>query len=77
MEHDLYVNVHRIVVEVNVKKMIHVKLNRVLGMIFFSNRLECMHTVFVFRNSTCYRINDYTYKCVCDQVHTGKNCQGI
>ncbi|CAF3545623.1 unnamed protein product [Rotaria sp. Silwood1] len=28
-------------------------------------------------NSTCYRINDYTYKCVCDQVHTGKNCQDI
>ncbi|CAF1222867.1 unnamed protein product [Adineta ricciae] len=28
-------------------------------------------------NSTCYRINDYAYKCVCDQVHTGKNCQDI
>ncbi|CAF3923815.1 unnamed protein product [Adineta steineri] len=28
-------------------------------------------------NSTCYRINDDAYKCVCDQVHTGKNCQDI
>ena len=33
MIHDLFVNVHRIVLEVNVKKLIHVNLIHVLGMI--------------------------------------------
>ncbi|CAF0785131.1 unnamed protein product [Didymodactylos carnosus] len=28
-------------------------------------------------NSTCYRVNDISYKCVCDQVHTGTNCNEI
>jgi hypothetical protein len=75
-ELDLYVNVQQIVSEVNVKKMIHVKLNHVLGMIFNINKNRFV-LFLVCRNSTCYRINDYNYKCVCDQVHTGKNCQSI
>ncbi|CAF0763178.1 unnamed protein product [Didymodactylos carnosus] len=28
-------------------------------------------------NSTCYRVNDNNFKCVCDQVHTGLYCNEI
>jgi len=64
-----------------VKKTIHVNLIHVLGRIYFNDfninkKIFFFVFLFLYRNSTCYRINDYAYKCVCDQVHTGKNCQG-
>lgn len=78
MKHNFYANVQQIELEVSVKKLIHAKRIRVLGMTRFwrthtNPTILCL--LIVFRNSTCYRIDDFMYKCVCDQVHTGKNCQ--
>ena len=72
-----FVNVRRIVSEVNVKRTIRVKRIHASGIILHHWVCSWRERVFFFSsNSTCYRINDFTYKCVCDQVHTGKNCQG-